>query len=122
MASQFDTTYPPTQSRPSLREKDSTFVEEKTFDVAYDLKPVHLNEFDAEPIEESYAHEEADILINDGNPFPEMPNAIEETNQLTVRAVVVGSFLGLIVGASNVYLGLKTGLCIHCFALILYTN
>jgi len=49
-------------------------------------------------------------LVNDGNPFPEDPNAPEETNQLTVRAIVVGSVLGLIVGASNVYLGLKTGM------------
>ena len=49
-------------------------------------------------------------LINDGNPFPEDPNAPEETAQLTVRAVLIGSILGLIVGASNVYLGLKTGM------------
>ena len=48
-------------------------------------------------------------LVNDGNPFPPDPNAPEETTQLTVRAVLVGSLLGLIVGASNVYLGLKTG-------------
>ena len=48
-------------------------------------------------------------LVNDGNPFPPDPNAPEETDQLTVRAVLVGSLLGLIVGASNIYLGLKTG-------------
>ena len=49
-------------------------------------------------------------LVNDGNPFPPDPNAPEETAQLTVRAVLVGSMLGLIVGASNIYLGLKTGM------------
>jgi hypothetical protein len=49
-------------------------------------------------------------LVNDGNPFPDDPNAPEETAQLTVRAVLVGSALGLIVGASNIYLGLKTGM------------
>ena len=49
-------------------------------------------------------------LVNDGNPFPDDPNAPEETSQLTVRAIAVGSLLGLIVGASNVYLGLKTGM------------
>ena len=49
-------------------------------------------------------------LVNDGNPFPEDPNAPEETTQLTVRAIAVGSVLGLIVGASNIYLGLKTGM------------
>ncbi len=48
-------------------------------------------------------------LVNDGNPFPPDPTAPEETTQLTVRAVLVGSLLGLIVGASNIYLGLKTG-------------
>uniref|UniRef100_A0A0W0GF66 Putative oligopeptide transporter n=1 Tax=Moniliophthora roreri TaxID=221103 RepID=A0A0W0GF66_MONRR len=42
-------------------------------------------------------------------PFPIDPDAPEETHQLTVRAVVVGGALGALVGASNVYLGLKTG-------------
>lgn len=42
-------------------------------------------------------------------PFPLDPDAPEETHQLTVRAVVVGCVLGAIVGASNIYLGLKTG-------------
>jgi hypothetical protein len=51
-----------------------------------------------------------EVLINDGNPFPPMPNEIEESSQLTFRAIIVGSLLGLIVGASNIYLGLKTGL------------
>ncbi|KAG8925932.1 hypothetical protein FRC02_009309 [Tulasnella sp. 418] len=48
-------------------------------------------------------------LVNDGRPFPPDPYAIEEFNALTFRAIIVGSMLGLIVGASNVYLGLKTG-------------
>ncbi|KAL0576390.1 hypothetical protein V5O48_005579 [Marasmius crinis-equi] len=42
-------------------------------------------------------------------PFPIDPSAPEETHQLTVRALIVGSCLGAVVGASNVYLGLKTG-------------
>jgi hypothetical protein len=42
-------------------------------------------------------------------PFPEDPDYVEETHQLTVRAVLVGCVLGAIVGASNIYLGLKTG-------------
>ncbi|ELU44342.1 OPT domain-containing protein [Rhizoctonia solani AG-1 IA] len=48
-------------------------------------------------------------IVNDGSPFPVDPNLPEETAQLTWRAVIIGSLLGLIVGASNVYLGLKTG-------------
>lgn len=42
-------------------------------------------------------------------PFPIDPDAPEETHQLTFRALFVGSCLGAIVGASNIYLGLKTG-------------
>ncbi|KAI0754239.1 oligopeptide transporter [Daedaleopsis nitida] len=42
-------------------------------------------------------------------PFPPDADEIEEPHQLTIRAVFVGSCLGAIVGASNIYLGLKTG-------------
>ncbi|KAL4245457.1 oligopeptide OPT transporter family protein [Abortiporus biennis] len=42
-------------------------------------------------------------------PFPPDADEIEETHQLTVRAVFVGCCLGAVVGASNIYLGLKTG-------------
>ncbi|PWN40327.1 OPT superfamily oligopeptide transporter [Ceraceosorus guamensis] len=48
----------------------------------------------------------ADLMA--GNPFPEetLPH---EDYQLTIRAIVVGTALGMVIGASNVYLGLKTG-------------
>ena len=42
-------------------------------------------------------------------PFPIDPNEPEEVHQLTVRAIVVGCALGAVVGASNIYLGLKSG-------------
>ncbi|KAF9460024.1 oligopeptide transporter [Collybia nuda] len=42
-------------------------------------------------------------------PFPIMPDEMIETHQLTFRAVFVGCALGAVVGASNIYLGLKTG-------------
>ncbi|KAI0743453.1 OPT oligopeptide transporter [Daedaleopsis nitida] len=42
-------------------------------------------------------------------PFPPDPDEMVETHQLTIRALVVGSALGAVVGASNIYLGLKTG-------------
>ncbi|KAI0780151.1 OPT oligopeptide transporter [Fomes fomentarius] len=42
-------------------------------------------------------------------PFPPDPNEMIETHQLTLRAVVIGCALGAVVGASNIYLGLKTG-------------
>lgn len=44
-----------------------------------------------------------------GRPFPVEEGYVEETHQLTVRAVFVGCLLGAVVGASNIYLGLKTG-------------
>ncbi|KAG6895581.1 hypothetical protein C0992_000543, partial [Termitomyces sp. T32_za158] len=48
-------------------------------------------------------------VIPSSRPFPVDPDEMEETHQLTVRAVFVGCVLGAVVGASNIYLGLKTG-------------
>lgn len=42
-------------------------------------------------------------------PFPVEPDEMEEAHQLTLRALLVGSCLGAVVGASNIYLGLKSG-------------
>lgn len=63
---------------------------------------------------EAGREEEGDVFaqtydIRAGNPFPEDPEAPVEKRQLTVRAILVGSFLGAVVTASNIYLGLKTG-------------
>ena len=49
------------------------------------------------------------ISATSSKPFPIDPDDVEETHQLTFRAVFVGCLLGAIVGASNIYLGLKTG-------------
>lgn len=46
---------------------------------------------------------------NAAYPFPLEPDEVEETHQLTLRALLVGSCLGAVVGASNIYLGLKSG-------------
>ncbi|THH12710.1 hypothetical protein EW146_g7441 [Bondarzewia mesenterica] len=54
-------------------------------------------------VEESF--ETADVT----KPFPIDPNEPEEEHQLTFRALLVGCILGAVVGASNIYLGLKTG-------------
>lgn len=45
-----------------------------------------------------------------GDPLPMDANLPEETNQFTVRAVFVGCAIGAVVQASNLYLGLKTGI------------
>ncbi|KAK7676399.1 hypothetical protein QCA50_011467 [Cerrena zonata] len=51
-----------------------------------------------------------ETVVNDASkPFPIDPDEEEETHQLTLRAIIVGCALGAVVGASNIYLGLKTG-------------
>lgn len=42
-------------------------------------------------------------------PFPEFPGQLDEHGQFTLRAVIVGTVLGAVVSASNMYLCLKTG-------------
>lgn len=42
-------------------------------------------------------------------PFPVEDNEPIEDRQLSFRAIVVGCALGAVVGASNIYLGLKAG-------------
>ncbi|PWN93293.1 OPT superfamily oligopeptide transporter [Acaromyces ingoldii] len=44
-----------------------------------------------------------------GRPFPEESLPEEEGTGLTIRALLVGSALGCVIAASNIYLGLKTG-------------
>lgn len=45
-----------------------------------------------------------------GNPFPEDATFRDlEVRQLTLRSVIVGSGFGLLIGAANIYLGLKIG-------------
>ncbi|KAH9940539.1 OPT oligopeptide transporter [Epithele typhae] len=56
------------------------------------------------------AEDEMELQTPDiSRPFPRDPNEMVETHQLTLRAIVVGCCLGAVVGASNIYLGLKTG-------------
>ncbi|OSD05158.1 oligopeptide transporter [Trametes coccinea BRFM310] len=56
-------------------------------------------------VEEEYDANTHDIT----RPFPPEPDEMVETHQLTLRAIIVGCALGAVVGASNIYLGLKTG-------------
>ncbi|OBZ67655.1 hypothetical protein A0H81_12190 [Grifola frondosa] len=61
------------------------------------------------PHHDEFAAEEQINMHDISKPFPKEPDEIEETHQLTIRAVFVGCCLGAVVGASNIYLGLKTG-------------
>ncbi|KAG6888288.1 hypothetical protein C0995_009402 [Termitomyces sp. Mi166 len=82
--------------------------------MSVEITPARLNPSSSSPTKESFmvkdemvevTFEETDV----SHPFPVDPNEIEETHQLTFRAVFVGCVLGAVVGASNIYLGLKTG-------------
>lgn len=46
--------------------------------------------------------------IHKGEPFPESDLPEESGSGFTWRAVLIGQALGLVIAASNVYLGLKT--------------
>lgn len=67
------------------------------------------NEKDIPTTEEELEEEESFDDHDVSKPFPLDGTEVEEEHQFTVRAVVVGGALGAVVGASNVYLGLKTG-------------
>ncbi|PPQ96836.1 hypothetical protein CVT26_006005 [Gymnopilus dilepis] len=80
-------------------------VEETTKEAAY------VDEKHASSLEEGSLEDKVETFDDHDvtRPFPIDPNEIEETHQLTFRAIFVGCALGAIVGASNIYLGLKTG-------------
>ncbi|KDQ08611.1 hypothetical protein BOTBODRAFT_179688 [Botryobasidium botryosum FD-172 SS1] len=76
----------------------------------YDLEEKHHHS----GVDTVHQREESEVGIEEmqitpGDPFPEDPDIPFEEHQLTVRAVFVGCCLGAVVGASNIYLGLKTG-------------
>ncbi|KAK4609469.1 putative metal-nicotianamine transporter [Fulvia fulva] len=50
-----------------------------------------------------------DELLDITRPFPDLPAQPDEPARFTIRAVVVGTVLGAVVSASNMYLCLKTG-------------
>ncbi|KAG5651754.1 hypothetical protein H0H81_007566 [Sphagnurus paluster] len=84
-----------TTSAPAIRREDS---------VSYNEKKAISEESGGEEYRED-AYDDHDV----SKPFPIPDDYVEETHQLTFRALLVGSALGAIVGASNIYLGLKTG-------------
>ncbi|KXT13751.1 hypothetical protein AC579_10088 [Pseudocercospora musae] len=59
--------------------------------------------------QDSRAREEDEELLDITRPFPDLPGQRDEPAQLTIRALIVGTVLGAVVSASNMYLCLKTG-------------
>ena len=55
------------------------------------------------------SQEDPDEPLDITRPFPEFPGQLDEHGQFTLRAVIVGTVLGAVVSASNMYLCLKTG-------------
>ncbi|KAI0066783.1 oligopeptide transporter [Artomyces pyxidatus] len=67
------------------------------------------NSIDEKNMDDAEVEPESFATFDVSQPFPIDPTESEETHQLTFRALLVGCCLGAIVGASNIYLGLKTG-------------
>ncbi|KAI0821904.1 oligopeptide transporter [Trametes gibbosa] len=88
------TTYEPESGLSELRQRES-------ISSSNDEKHVQVTH-------EEFHGETHDMLCST-KPFPIDPDEEVETHQLTFRAIFVGCCLGAIVGASNIYLGLKTG-------------
>ncbi|KIJ08733.1 hypothetical protein PAXINDRAFT_88433 [Paxillus involutus ATCC 200175] len=72
-------------------------------------KGLRRPESNSTQITENHTEDIHEQFINTDDPFPEVPGAPVEEQQLTVRAVLVGCMLGAVIAASNIYLGLKTG-------------
>lgn len=74
--------------------------DEKTSPGAFDV-----SETDVEDRQEAFTAED----LAKGIPFPKHTLPLEDGEGLTIRALVVGTALGFVIAASNIYLGLKTG-------------
>jgi hypothetical protein len=70
-------------------------------------KGLRRPESNSTQITENHTEDIHEQFINTDDPFPEVPGAPVEEQQLTVRAVLVGCMLGAVIAASNIYLGLK---------------
>ena len=91
----------------SIEEVVQPTLPEEKIDIHYEeLEPAH----ELEPADD---YDQSTIFKFDfslGNPLPEDPILREqETRQCTLRSMIVGSLFGTLIGAANLYIGLKTG-------------
>lgn len=97
-----ETSRPPTLRRASSEVKD----EKSYYDEKGDANALPYGaDGDAEDQQESFTAED----LARGIPFSESSLPQEDGQGLTIRALVVGTGLGFVIAASNIYLGLKTG-------------
>ncbi|KAF8841628.1 OPT superfamily oligopeptide transporter [Paxillus ammoniavirescens] len=97
------------QSSPSDSGISSDMQAEGKPDILVAEKGLRRPESNSTQITENYTEDIHEQFINTDDPFPEVPGAPVEGQQLTIRAVLVGCMLGAVIAASNIYLGLKTG-------------
>lgn len=94
------------EGQPGLERISSEKFSEKGIDAdEKEHLPYSQEPEDAEDRQEAFTA--ADLAA--GVPFPESSLPHEDGDGLTVRALVIGTALGLVIAASNIYLGLKTG-------------
>ncbi|SPO25491.1 related to permeases - unknown function [Ustilago trichophora] len=90
---------------PSDDEKKSPLSSQDGLDSHLPVTGYYDSEKKAVTADEDYEPED----LHSGKQFDLKYFPEEETRQLTIRSLVVGTILGCIIAASNVYLGLKTG-------------
>ena len=90
---------------PSDDEKKSPLSSQDGLDSQLPVTGYYDSEKKAVTADEDYESED----LHSGKQFDLKYFPEEETYQLTIRALVVGTVLGCVIAASNVYLGLKTG-------------
>jgi hypothetical protein len=75
-----------------------------------DKKQEHITvDVDVDDNMDSRSELEANAFLDNKFPFPPLKGQLPEDRILTFRALFVGSALGAVISASNLYLGLKTG-------------
>ncbi|SPO25721.1 related to permeases - unknown function [Ustilago trichophora] len=90
---------------PSDDEKKSPLSSQDGLDSHLPVTGYYDSEKKAVTADEDYEPED----LHSGKQFDLKYFPEEETRQLTIRSLVVGTVLGCVIAASNVYLGLKTG-------------
>ena len=99
---------------PPLTEKENTFRHGEPIEV--DSRPDSSTDSHAGEKKGPNTHADEDLISEEEGdqinldpfvPFDDLPE--ERQRVLTIRAMLLGSICGCLVGSSNIYLGLKTG-------------
>ncbi|KDQ62137.1 hypothetical protein JAAARDRAFT_121385 [Jaapia argillacea MUCL 33604] len=91
---------------PHASNSADSFDEKRQDDI---IEKGHHVDTSTNSVDDTHEEDDSQRVFGTSDPFPEDPNAEPELQQFTFRAVFVGSILGGVISASNIYLGLKTG-------------